>query len=87
MFKALSLSYILLLGGCGAIPRVELKEVAVSVPVMCRFELPDKPIEYSSKVNPQTPFLEKANAFYAENEERKVYEAKLEAAIKKCHSE
>ena len=43
MMRTLMLLGTLALAGCGSVPRVEIQEVKVPVPVECREPIPDRP--------------------------------------------
>lgn len=83
-FGIMSPMFLLMLTGCATVPKVETQIVKVEVPVRCKATLPEKPIEYTKNVTAKDPLLVKANAFIAENKERKAYEIKLEATISEC---
>jgi hypothetical protein len=80
---------ILLLGamalaGCGAVPRVEIQEVKVPVPVECREPIPDRPAMPTEALADDADTFELLRAALAEIDRREGYEVRLLAALMAC---
>ena len=80
---------ILLLGalvlvGCGAVPRVEVQEVKVPVPVECREPIPDRPAMPTAALADDADPFNLLRAALAEIDRREGYEVRLLAALQAC---
>ena len=74
----------LALAGCGTVPRVEVQEVKVPVPVECREPIPDRPaMPTESLADDADPFT-LLRAALAEIDRRQGYEVRLLAALLSC---
>lgn len=76
----------LLLTGCATAPepRVQIKEVRIPVSVPCRVKLPPEPTYADELVPLDADLFTKAKALLQAREQRKAYQAELEAAAKSC---
>lgn len=70
----------LALAGCQTLPQ----RVEVPMPVPCRVEIPLPPAWATGSLAPDAGIWDQVKALLAELEQRKGYEAKLEAAAKAC---
>jgi len=84
MMRALMLLAALALAGCGAVPRVEIQEVKVPVPVECREPVPDRPSMPTEALAADADPFELLRAALAEIDRREGYEVRLLAALKVC---
>ncbi len=80
---------ILLLGamalaGCGSVPRVEIQEVKVPVPVECREPVPDRPSMPTETLAEDAGPFELLRAALAEIDRREGYEVRLLSALITC---
>ncbi|MCX7509397.1 hypothetical protein N5C96_19415 [Delftia tsuruhatensis] len=80
---------ILLLGamalaGCGSVPRVEIQEVKVPVPVECREPVPDRPSMPTETLAEDAGPFELLRAALAEIDRREGYEVRLLSALLIC---
>lgn len=74
----------LLLAGCGSVPRVEIQEVKVPVPVECREPIPERPsMPMEALADDADPFT-LLRAALAEIDRREGYEVRLLAALLMC---
>ena len=74
----------LLLAGCGSVPRVEIQEVKVPVPVECREPIPDRPAMPTEALADDADPFEMLRAALAEIDRRQGYEVRLLAALLIC---
>jgi hypothetical protein len=83
--KTLSFTAFFLLTSCAA-PEPIFKPVTVDVPVAvpCRTPAIRQPASPLRGVTPEAPLFDKVKAALIEIDLRKVYEAKLEAALTAC---
>lgn len=84
MMRAAILLGALALAGCGALPRVEVQEVKVPVPVECREPIPDRPAMPTEALADDADPFELLRAALAEIDRREGYEARLLAALLIC---
>ncbi|WP_338499944.1 hypothetical protein [Delftia tsuruhatensis] len=74
----------LALAGCGSVPRVEVQEIKVPVPVECREPIPDRPsMPTETLAEDSDPFV-LLRAALAEIDRREGYEVRLLAALMAC---
>lgn len=79
-----ALAGVLVLAGCGSMPRVEIQEVKVPVPVECREPIPDRPAMPTEGLADDAVPFELLRAALAEIERREGYEVRLLAALLIC---
>lgn len=84
MMRAILLLGALLLVGCGAVPRVEVQEVKVPVPVECRETIPDRPSMPTEALADDADPFELLRAALAEIDRREGYEVRMLAALVAC---
>jgi len=84
MMRAAILLGALALAGCGAVPRVEVQEVKVPVPVECREPIPDRPTMPTETLADDAVPFDLLRAALAEIERREGYEVRLLAALMVC---
>jgi hypothetical protein len=84
MMRAIPLLAALVLAGCGAVPRVEIQEVKVPVPVECREPIPDRPAMPTEALADDADPFELLRAALAETDRREGYEVRLLAALMAC---
>lgn len=84
MMRAILLLATLALAGCGAVPRVEVQEVKVPVPVECREPIPDRPAMPTEQLADDADPFELLRAALAEIDRREGYEVRLHAALIAC---
>lgn len=84
MMRAAILLGALALAGCGAVPRVEVQEVKVPVPVECREPVPDRPSMPTEALAADADPFELLRAALAEIDRREGYEVRLLAALIAC---
>lgn len=84
MMRAILLLGALALAGCGAVPRVEVQEVKVPVPVECREPIPDRPAMPTEALADDADPFELLRAALAEIDRREGYEVRLLAALISC---
>lgn len=84
MMRAILLLAALALAGCGAVPRVEVQEVKVPVPVECREPIPDRPSMPTEALADDADPFELLRAALAEIDRREGYEVRLLAALMAC---
>jgi len=84
MMRAAILLGALALAGCGAVPRVEVQEVKVPVPVECREPIPDRPRMPTEGLAEDADPFELLRAALAEIDRREGYEVRLLAALVAC---
>jgi hypothetical protein len=75
---------VLALAGCGAVPRVEVQEVKVPVPVECREPIPDRPSMPTEALAEDAGPFELLRAALAEIDRREGYEVRLLVALMAC---
>ena len=75
---------VLALAGCGSVPRVEIQEVKVPVPVECREPIPDRPAMPTEALADDADPFELLRAALAEIDRRQGYEIRLLAALMVC---
>ena len=87
--KMQGLSFVLfsLLGGCSTPPLAKPMAVEVPVAVSCRAPVVLHPVWPFEGLSGQASLYEKVRALLAENELRKAYEVKLEAAVEACRAD
>lgn len=78
------LAAALALAGCGSVPRVEIQEVKVPVPVECREPIPDRPAMPTAALAEDAGPFELLRAALAEIDRREGYEVRLLAALISC---
>lgn len=84
MMRAILLLGALVLSGCGSVPRVEVQEIKVPVPVECREPIPDRPsMPTETLAEDSDPFV-LLRAALAEIDRREGYEVRLLAALVAC---
>ncbi|WP_333906957.1 hypothetical protein [Delftia acidovorans] len=86
MMRAILLLGALALAGCGSVPRVEIQEVKVPVPVECREPIPDRPGMPTEALADDADPFELLRAALAEIDRREGYEVRLLAALLICTS-
>ena len=74
----------LALAGCSSVPRVEIQEVKVPVPVECREPIPDRPAMPTEALADDADPFELLRAALAEIDRREGYEVRLLAALMAC---
>ncbi len=74
----------LALAGCGSVPRVEVQEVKVPVPVECREPVPDRPNMPTEALADDADPYDLLRAALAEIDRREGYEVRLLAALMAC---
>lgn len=84
MMRAAMLLGALALAGCGSVPRVEIQEVKVPVPVECREPIPDRPAMPTEALAEDADPFELLRAALAEIDRREGYEVRLLAALMAC---
>ena len=84
MMRAILLLAALGLAGCGSVPRVEVQEVKVPVPVECREPIPDRPAMPTETLADDADPFELLRAALAEIDRREGYEVRLLAALLSC---
>ena len=84
MMRAILLLGALALAGCGSVPRVEIQEVKVPVPVECREPIPDRPAMPTETLADDAVPFELLRAALAEIDRREGYEVRLLAALLIC---
>ncbi|ABX34297.1 conserved hypothetical protein [Delftia acidovorans SPH-1] len=84
MMRAILLLAALALAGCGSVPRVEIQEVKVPVPVECREPIPDRPAMPTDGLADDADPFELLRAALAEIDRREGYEVRLLAALMAC---
>ncbi|MDH0776827.1 hypothetical protein N5C96_25785 [Delftia tsuruhatensis] len=84
MMRATLLLGALALAGCGSVPRVEIQEVKVPVPVECREPIPDRPNMPTEALAEDADPFELLRAALAEIDRREGYEVRLLAALIVC---
>ncbi|WP_312839838.1 hypothetical protein [Delftia tsuruhatensis] len=84
MRSAIVIAGALVLVGCGALPRVEVQEVKVPVPVQCREPVPDRPSMPTEALAEDADPFELLRAALAEIDRREGYEIRLQAALMAC---
>ncbi|WP_280191203.1 hypothetical protein [Delftia sp. PS-11] len=84
MMRAVVLLGALALTGCGAVPRVQVQEVKVPVPVECREPIPDRPAMPTEALAEDAAPFELLRAALAEIDRRQGYEVRLLAALIAC---
>jgi hypothetical protein len=84
MMRAILLLGALALAGCGSVPRVEIQEVKVPVPVECREPIPDRPAMPTETLADDADPFELLRAALAEIDRREGYEVRLLAALLIC---
>ena len=84
MMRTLMLLGTLALAGCGSVPRVEIQEVKVPVPVECREPVPDRPAMPTEALADDADPFELLRAALAEIDRREGYEVRLLAALLTC---
>ncbi|ABX36706.1 conserved hypothetical protein [Delftia acidovorans SPH-1] len=84
MMRAILLLAALALAGCGAVPRVEVQEVKVPVPVECREPVPDRPSMPTEALADDADPFELLRAALAEIDRREGYEVRLLTALMIC---
>ncbi len=75
---------VLALVGCSSVPRVEIQEVKVPVPVECREPIPDRPAMPTETLADDADPFELLRAALAEIDRREGYEVRLLAALLSC---
>lgn len=78
------LAAALAMAGCGAVPRVEIQEVKVPVPVECREPIPDRPAMPTEALADDADAFELLRAALSEIDRREGYEVRLLAALLIC---
>lgn len=84
MMRTTLLLGALALAGCGSVPRVEIQEVKVPVPVECREPIPDRPAMPTDALADDAGPFELLRAALAEIDRREGYEVRLLAALMVC---
>ena len=84
MMRAILLLGALSLAGCGTVPRVEVQEVKVPVPVECREPVPDRPAMPTEALADDADPFELLRAALVEIDRREGYEVRLLAALMAC---
>ncbi|MEJ8292897.1 hypothetical protein WKI45_08700 [Delftia tsuruhatensis] len=84
MMRAILLLAALGLAGCGSVPRVQVQEVKVPVPVECREPVPDRPSMPTEALADDADPFELLRAALAEIDRRQGYEVRLLAALVAC---
>lgn len=84
MRSAIVIAAALSLAGCGSVPRVEIQEVKVPVPVDCREPIPDRPAMPTEALADDADPFELLRAALAELDRREGYEVRLLAALMAC---
>jgi hypothetical protein len=79
-----SLLFLAWLAACEGAPVYEPVEVSVPVSVPCEAPMVPKPAWKLQNTSLDAPFFETVKATLIELDQRKAYEARLEAAIKAC---
>lgn len=86
--KYLTLIALLISGGCSLCPPTIIKEpveVKVPVPVPCKVEIPSKPVwQLDLQEVRSAGLFVRGNSALIELEQRRRYEAELEAALTAC---
>ncbi len=84
MMRTLMLLAALALAGCGAVPRVDVQEIKVPVPVECREPIPDRPsMPTEALADDADPYV-LLRAALAEIDRREGYEVRLRASLLAC---
>jgi hypothetical protein len=84
LIKAFVLFGVIALAGCESVPVIEYVEVEVPVTINCVDEWPNVPEWATANITKQSTLSEAADAYMIELEQRKSYEADLEAVILGC---
>lgn len=84
MMRAAMLLGALALAGCSSVPRVEIREVKVPVPVECREPIPDRPSMPTEALADDADPFELLRAALAEIDRREGYEVRLLSALLIC---
>lgn len=84
MMRAVMLLGALALAGCGAVPRIEVQEVRVPVPVECREPVPDRPAMPTEALADDVDPFTLLRAALGEIDRREGYEVRLVAALMVC---
>lgn len=84
MMRTILLLGALALAGCSSVPRVEIQEVKVPVPVECREPIPDRPAMPTEALADDADPFELLRAALAEIDRREGYEVRLLAALMAC---
>lgn len=84
MMRVAILLGALALAGCSSVPRVEIQEVKVPVPVECREPVPDRPAMPTEALADDADPFELLRAALAEIDRRESYEVRLLAALLVC---
>lgn len=84
MMRAILLLGALALVGCSSVPRVEVQEVKVPVPVECREPVPDRPAMPTEALADDADPFELLRAALAEIDRRESYEVRLLSALLIC---
>lgn len=84
MMRAILLLATLALAGCSSVPRVEVQEVKVPVPVECREPIPDRPAMPTEALAEDADPFQLLRAALAEIDRREGYEVRLLAALMAC---
>lgn len=84
MMRAIPLLAALALAGCGSVPRVEIQEVKVPVPVECREPIPDRPSMPTEALADDADPFELLRAALAEIDRREGYELRLRTSLLAC---
>nr|WP_180317961.1 hypothetical protein [Delftia acidovorans] len=84
MRAAILLLGALALAGCSSVPRVEIQEVKVPVPVECREPIPNRPAMPTEALADDADPFELLRAALAEIDRREGYEVRLLAALTAC---
>lgn len=89
-----AIAVLVILAGCASTdqptdqkPRAPVivgKEVKVGVKEKCRVEMPPEPVWQVDAIMEMTDPLERSKALLAELEQRRDWENKVKAAVKKC---
>ncbi len=74
----------LALAGCGSVPRADVQEVKVPVPVECREPVPDRPAMPTETLADDADPFELLRAALAEIDRREGYEVRLLSALMTC---
>lgn len=85
IYLVLAILLLPLIGGCLATTGPAIVDHNVMVQIPCNVTLPEKPVySLTDTGTVQDSIFDKTKKSLAEIEERKAYEAKLEAAAKSC---
>lgn len=84
MMRVAILLGALALAGCSSVPRVEIQEVKVPVPVECREPIPDRPSMPTEALAADADPYDLLRAALAEIDRREGYEVRLLAALMAC---